>query len=86
MLRILLLTTLVLSVTSCGRLSDRFGAKQAPGARGASMTGVVSPSGMKIPAVAVGSQPSEGYWNCKGNRPEHTVRCTLHEPVQRANK
>jgi hypothetical protein len=86
MLRIVLLATLALSVAGCDRFNDRFGARKAPGSRGADMVGVVSPSGMKVPASAVGSEPSVGYWNCEGNRPEHAVRCTLHEPVKRANR
>lgn len=86
MLRALLVATLILSVAGCARMNDRFGARKAPGARGPEMTTVVSPSGMKVPASAVGSEPSAGYWNCEGNRPEHAVRCTLHEPVKRSNR
>jgi hypothetical protein len=84
MLRTLLLTTTLLAIAGCDRFSDGFGGQSAPGARGPVMEGVASPSGMKVPRVAVGSEPSAGYWNCEGNRPEHAVRCTLHEPVPRA--
>lgn len=87
MLRPLLLAALVLSTAAgCSRLNDRFGARVAPESRGPAMEGVASPSGMKIPAKAVGSEPNAGYWDCGHTRYEHAVRCALHEPVARAKR
>lgn len=57
------------------------GGKVAPGSRGPEMVGVVSPSGMKVPARAVSAEPNNGYWSCNTGHYEHKARCTLTGPL-----
>lgn len=86
MTRALLLIAAMATVAGCSRLTDSHGGRVAPGSRGPAMVGVVNPAGHKIPAAAVSAVPSGGYWNCRGDRPEHAARCTLHSVVPRAKR
>lgn len=84
LLRIVLILSLC-SIAACGRFSDRYGAGPADGAKGPAMENVINPAGLKVPATAVDTTPSSGYWNCGEGfngyaAPEHAVRCTLHAP------
>lgn len=80
----IMIALITLSVSACDRFSDRYGAGPADGARGPAMEGVYNPAGLKVPASAVDTRPSGGYWNCGEGfdgyaAPEHEVRCTMHQ-------